>query len=117
SVFHTDRSKISLLEFSRIVVYCSVLKVLLVLALQRQLLYITKAVITCQELFLLFAITFRYPSWVSSNILAFFVLSCQDIPQTFFTISSFALNIPNTLSCFLQTIHFPKNRTNGEGGI
>ena len=47
--------KISSKKFSRIVVYCSVIKVLFsVPALQRQLLHITKSIADCQELFLFY---------------------------------------------------------------
>ncbi|WP_270621419.1 hypothetical protein, partial [[Ruminococcus] torques] len=54
-------------KFSRVVVYCSVIKVLSLFCLKRQLLYSIKSFIVCQELFI-FLLTVQATALIDYHI-------------------------------------------------
>ena len=107
-------------KFSRVVVYCLVIKVPVVSCLKRQLLYSITAAIVCQELFHVFELLNSFIAFlyrVSLNIISFLLTFCQDFLQTFFTSFSIVLNVNFPLFCYCKNLHFTSGKTNGEGGI
>ena len=95
-------------KFSRVVVYCSVIKVPVVLS-SRQLWYFIKSVSLCQELFLI----------LFSNQLSYISIFHACLSRTFLTIFySFFKLLTHRSRCVLPCFQIEnRDKTNGEGGI